>query len=79
MCSFDDVPSAMEVTNDLLPWGWRTFERQFFVLVDPVAWDRDRLDVSITSEGTNLADYEVLWNGRNPDSAWALDGGVVWV
>ena len=47
--------------------------------MDPIAWDGDRHDVSIAGEGADLADYEVLWNGRDPDSAWTMDGGVVWV
>jgi len=47
--------------------------------VDPVSWDRDRRDVSTAGEGTDLADYEVLWNGRDPNPTWTLDSGVVWV
>jgi hypothetical protein len=47
--------------------------------VDPVSWDGDRHDVSTAGERVDLADYEVLWNGGDPNSAWALDSGVVWV
>jgi hypothetical protein len=47
--------------------------------VDPVSWDGDRRDVPIAGEGVDLADYEVLWDGRNPNAAWALDGPVVWI
>ena len=47
--------------------------------MDPVSWDGDRRDVSIAGECVDLPDYEVLWNGRNPNSAWALDSAVVWV
>jgi len=68
----------MAVIDDLLSWGGRTFERQFFILVDPVPRNGDRRDVSVTGERADLADYEILWNGRNPDSSWALDIGVVW-
>jgi len=46
--------------------------------MDPVSWDGNRRDVSIASESVNLADYEVLWNGRNPNSARTVDGSVVW-
>jgi len=46
--------------------------------MDPVSWDGNRRDVSIAGESVNLADYEVLSNGRNPNSAWTVDGSVVW-
>lgn len=45
--------------------------------MDPVSWDRNRLDVSTTGESSDFANYEVLRGGWNPDSAWTLDGGVV--
>ena len=47
--------------------------------MDPVSWDGDRHNASIAGESVNLADYEVLWDYGNPNSAWALDGGVIWV
>jgi len=59
MRSLGKIPSAVEIADDLLPRGGMTFERQSFVFVDPVAWDGDRLDVSIVGEGSYLADYEV--------------------
>lgn len=79
MRGFDDIPSAMAEIKDLLSRGRRAFERQLLVLVDPVSRDGDRFDVSVAGESVDLADNEVLWNGRNPDSTWTLDGGVVWV
>lgn len=45
--------------------------------MDPVPWDGDRRDVSIAGESIDLANYEILWDGGNPNSARALDGSVV--
>ena len=47
--------------------------------MDPVSWDGDRRDVPIAGESVDPADYGILWDGGNPNSAWALDSGVVWV
>lgn len=46
--------------------------------MDPVPWDGDRRNVSIPGYLADLADYEIAWNGRNPNSAWTLDRGMVW-
>ena len=78
MRGFDDVSSSMEETKNLLPRRRRASERQLFVLVDPVPWDGDRRDVSIAGESADLAGYEVFWDCRNPNSAWASDGGMIW-
>jgi len=79
MGCFSVISPAMAEVKDLFSWEWRTFERKSLILVDPVSWDGDRRNVSIASESVDLADYEVLWDGVNPDSARALDSGVVWV
>lgn len=69
MRGFGKICSAVEMIEDLLPWERRFLERQFFILVDPVPRDGDRRDLSIVSERAYLADYQVLWDGRNPNSA----------
>jgi len=79
MGRFSEISPAVAEVKDLFSWERRSFERKFFILVDPVSWDGDRRNVSIVGESVDLADYEVLWDGGNPDSARALDGGVVWV
>jgi len=33
----------------------------------------------IAGECVDLPDYEVLWDGSNPNSAWAPDSAMVWV
>ena len=79
MRSFKGISSAMEEVEDFLSRGRGTFKRQLFVLVDPVPRDGDRRNLSIASESTDFAHYKGLWDCGNPNSAWALDGGVVWV
>jgi hypothetical protein len=78
MRSLGNIPSTVEMIKDLLAWRRRTFEGEIFVLVDPVSRDGDRPDVSIASECADFADYEILWNGRNPKSAGTLNRCVVW-
>ena len=78
MGRFSEISPAVAQVKDLFSWERRSFERKLFILVDPVSWDGDRRNVSIAGESVDLADYEVLRDGRNPDSARALDGGMVW-
>ena len=78
MCTRSNVCPAVKVIEDLLSRERRSFQREICVLMDPVPWDGDRRDVSIPGYHTDLADYEVVWNGRNPNSAWTLDRGMVW-
>ena len=77
MGGLNEVSSAVAEVKDFLSWGRRTLERKLFVLVDPVSWDGDRGDVPIAGESVDLADYEVFWDCGNPNSARALDSGVV--
>ena len=78
MSSFDNVSSTVEEIKDLFSRRRRDFEGKTFVLVDPVSRDGDRCDVSIACERTDLTDYEVLRNGRNPNASWPLDCSMIW-
>ena len=73
----DNKGPPVEVIKGFLSWERRTLEREFFVLVDPVSGNGDRHDVAIVGSRADLADYQVLWNGWDPNSTWALCGGVI--